>query len=336
MSWPDRFASIWKVTFAVCESVKEMTTWPVEVSAGVAKFWLLPLFGHSIAAPPEAAESLTTTKGENRLCPERLSSSTTRLVLLPEELLLEDELELLLELEELLDEELEAPDEELFEDELLELEDELELLELEDEELATPDEELLLVDELELEELLLEDELLELEELEELLLELPPVPTHAGAWKLPSWLPCTPMMLPVEVPGLGNCQVQPAQLLNWKLVPVPAVQPAELKALVTVTVSGKFSVIVQPVIGVLPVLVMAISTWKKVPCVLEGVAVQPYEVPEPPLVDEELELEELLLDELEELAPLVLEEVLLDEDELELLELEELLEEEVEVPPQPE
>jgi hypothetical protein len=68
------------------------------------------------------------------------------------------------------------------------------------------------------------------------------------------------MTLPVEVPGPGNCQVQPAQLLNWKLVPVPAVQPTELKALVTVTDSGKFSVTVQPVSGVVPVLVIAIST----------------------------------------------------------------------------
>ena len=81
-------------------------------------------------------------------------------------------------------------------------------------------------------------------------------------------------MLPVEAPGAGSCQVQPAQLLNWKLVPVPAVQPAELKALVTVTVSGKFSVIVQPVIAVVPVLVILMSTWKKVPCELDVVGVQ--------------------------------------------------------------
>jgi hypothetical protein len=132
------------------------------VSAGVAKFWFAPLFGHSIALPPEAAESLTTTKGENRLWPERLSSSTTS-ELLPPELLLDEELELLE------DEEL------LLEDELLD--EELELLE---------DEELLLEDELEL-----LDEELELLEDEELLLE-PPLPTQAGAIKLPSWLPCTP------------------------------------------------------------------------------------------------------------------------------------------------
>ena len=119
-------------------------TWPVEVSAGVAKFWFAPLFGHSIAWPPEAAASLTTVKGENRLWPERLSSSTAS-VLLPAPLL-DDELELeleevepLLELEELPLE----PDEEL-DDELLEELEELELEELLDDEL--------LDDELELEE----------------------------------------------------------------------------------------------------------------------------------------------------------------------------------------
>jgi hypothetical protein len=143
---------------------------------------------------------------------------------------------------------------------LLELDDELELVELVVEELEKPPvpEVELLEDELELElELLLLDEELEL------LLELVVVleePTQAGAIKLPSWLPCTPMMLPVEVPGFGNCQVQPAQLLNWKLVPVPGVQPAELKALVTVTDSGKFSVTVQPVSAVVPVLVILTST----------------------------------------------------------------------------
>jgi hypothetical protein len=120
----------------------------VDVSAGVLKFWFEPLFGHSMAWPPEAAASFTTTKGENRLWPDRLSSSTTSET--PPELLLEDEE--LLELEEL--------------EELL-LEDEEELLELE-----------------ELEELLLEDEeelLLEDEEL----LELPPSPTQVGAVKVP-------------------------------------------------------------------------------------------------------------------------------------------------------
>jgi hypothetical protein len=84
-------------------------------------------------------------------------------------------------------------DEELLLDELELLEDELEL------ELEELDE---LLDEEELEELLPDDELLdeeeelelELEELDELLLELP-LPTQAGAIKLPSWLPCTPKAL---------------------------------------------------------------------------------------------------------------------------------------------
>jgi hypothetical protein len=103
------------------------------VSDAVPRLWLLPLFGHSMAWPPEAAASFTTTKGENVLWPERLSSSTTRLVpplVLLEDELLDDELELLEELEELLlDEELELEDEELLLDEELDeellLEDEL-------------------------------------------------------------------------------------------------------------------------------------------------------------------------------------------------------------------
>jgi hypothetical protein len=33
----------------------------------VPLFWLLPLFGHSMAAPPEAAPSFTTAKGEKVL-----------------------------------------------------------------------------------------------------------------------------------------------------------------------------------------------------------------------------------------------------------------------------
>jgi hypothetical protein len=104
-------------------------------------------------------------------------------------------------------------DEELLLDELELLEDELEL------ELEELDE---LLDEEELEELLPDDELLdeeeelELEELDELLLELP-LPTQAGAIKLPSWLPCTPKALAAVWPGAGNCQLQ--QLVNWKLVP---------------------------------------------------------------------------------------------------------------------
>jgi hypothetical protein len=119
--------------------VKLICTWPVAVSEGVPKFWLAPLFGHSMAAPPEAAASFATTSGENRLCPDRLSSSTVNEVP-PVPPLDEDEL---LELEELEDDEL------LDEEELLEEELELEELELDE----------LLLDELELEELLLDDEL---------------------------------------------------------------------------------------------------------------------------------------------------------------------------------
>jgi hypothetical protein len=88
--------------------VNAICTWPVELSAGVARIWLAPLLGHSIAWPPEAAASLTTASGEKPPCPDRLSSSTTSAVP-PPELLLDEELleleELLLD-EELLDEEL--------------------------------------------------------------------------------------------------------------------------------------------------------------------------------------------------------------------------------------
>jgi hypothetical protein len=143
----------------------------------------------------------------------------------------------------------------------------LEVLELLDEEELLELDELLLDEELELlDELLFEDELDEL--------ELPlgaPSPMHAGAIKLPSWLPCTPTTLLAVAPGAGNCQ--PQQLVNWKLVPVPGVQPA-FHALVTVTCSGKFKVTVQPLSAVVPVLVTLRSSWKNVPPVLEGVAVQ--------------------------------------------------------------
>ena len=117
------------MTFAVAVKLKLMITCPVAVSDGVAKFWV-PLFGHSIAWPPEAAASLTTAKGAKLLWPARLSSSTANALPLapPDELeLLELEL---LELELLEDDELKPlEDDEL---ELLELdEDELEELELE-------------------------------------------------------------------------------------------------------------------------------------------------------------------------------------------------------------
>ena len=38
-----------KLTFAVADRVKVITTWPVEVLDGVTKFWFAQLFGHSIA-----------------------------------------------------------------------------------------------------------------------------------------------------------------------------------------------------------------------------------------------------------------------------------------------
>jgi hypothetical protein len=44
--------------------------------------------------------------------------------------------------------------------------------------------------------------------------------------------------------------------------------------LVIVTCSGKFSVTVQPLNAVVPLLVTLTSTWKNVPPVLDGVAVQ--------------------------------------------------------------
>jgi hypothetical protein len=65
--------------------------------------------------------------------------------------------------------------------------------------------------------------------------------------------------------------------VNWKLV--PGLAPVRLLTfhwLVTVTCSGKFSVTVQLLSAVVPVLVTDTSTWKFVPCVLEGVAVQVY------------------------------------------------------------
>jgi hypothetical protein len=136
----------------------------------------------------------------------------------------------------------------------------------------------------ELAELLLEDELEELldeelellfedefEELEELLLELA-LPTQAGAIKLPSWLPCTPKALAAVWPGAGNCQLQ--QFVNWKLVPGLVPARVAFHSAVMVTCSGKFRVTVQLPSAVVPLLVTETSTWKKVPPVFEGVAVQ--------------------------------------------------------------
>jgi hypothetical protein len=140
-----------------------------------------------------------------------------------------------------------------------------------------------------------------------------------------------------------------------------------------VTVSGKINVTVQPLNTAVPAFVTDMSTWKNVPPVFEGVAIQ-LTPPElvlvledelleelellldeelPPDEDELLEELELLLDELvelvveldevellleeldDELELLALEVELLDEleDELELLELDEL--ELLELPPSP-
>jgi hypothetical protein len=152
------------------------------------------------------------------------------------------------------------------------LAEELELLELLDdeelEELLLDDEELL-EDELELEELEELDELLD----EELPLEVPS-PTQAGAIKLPSWLPCTPKALLTVCPGAGSCQLQ--QLVNRKLLPGLVPVRVTFHWLVTVTCSGKFSVTVQPLSAVVPLFLTLTSTWKKVPPVFEGVAVQLY------------------------------------------------------------
>jgi hypothetical protein len=169
-------------------------------------------------------------------------------------------------------------------------------------------------------------------------------------------LPWKPKTLFKVWPGAGNCQL--CWFVNWNVV------PGVLAAGVRVTfhwptgvmVSGKFSVNVQLDSAVVPALATLTSTWKKLPPVLDGVAVQ---VTAPPpevelLEDEELELlfeeeleelDELLLEleELEELEDALLDELLLEldelvvpllEEELELLELEELLDDdELEEPP---
>jgi hypothetical protein len=247
-------------------------------------------------------------------------------------LLLEDELllDVLEELEELvLLEDVLEPVVEVLLDELDELE-ELELLLEEDE---------LLDDELLEEELLLDEELveLELELLDEELLELPPLlppllPTHAGAVKLPSWLPWKPNTLLAVWPGAGNCQL--CWFVNCHVVPGALSDGVRVTfhCPTGVMVSGKFSVIVQLDSAVVPVLVTLTSTWKKLPPVFDGVAVQLYDVPVPPeLLDEDdVELvDELLVDPVDPVLVLEeLDELLVDdEDELLLLE-EELLDDE--------
>jgi hypothetical protein len=155
---------------------------------------------------------------------------------------------------ELLLEELELLLEEL--EELLLEEDELEVLLLLDvdvmplELLLEELDELLLDEELELEELLLDEEV-------ELVVELVS-PVQVGAAKVPSWLPWKPNVLLAVVPGAGSCQSQ--QLVNWKVVPGLVPVRVEFHWVVTVTVSGKVSVTVQPVSAVVPELVTLTST----------------------------------------------------------------------------
>jgi len=74
-------ARIRNCTFALCERVNPIVTCPDALSDGELRYWLLPLFGHTIYCPPDAEESLCTAKGEKLLWPDKLSSSTSILVL---------------------------------------------------------------------------------------------------------------------------------------------------------------------------------------------------------------------------------------------------------------
>jgi hypothetical protein len=85
-------------------------------------------------------------------------------------------------------------------------------------------------------------------------------------------LPCTPKALVAVWPGAGSCQLQ--QLVNWKLVPGLVPLRVTFHWLVTVTDCAKFSVTVQPLSAVVPVLVTDTYTWKLPPWTLAGVAVQ--------------------------------------------------------------
>jgi hypothetical protein len=64
--------------------------------------------------------------------------------------------------------------------------------------------------------------------------------------------------------------------VNCQLVPgvLPPGVRVTFQEVPGVTCSGKFKVTVQPLKAVVPVLVTLTSTWKKLPCVLDGVAVQ--------------------------------------------------------------
>jgi hypothetical protein len=57
---------------------------------------------------------------------------------------------------------------------------------------------------------------------------------------------------------------------------VPLPERVTFQLLFTVTFSGKLTVTVQPLTCVAPLLVTVTSTWKKLPPVLDGVAVQVY------------------------------------------------------------
>jgi hypothetical protein len=75
-------------------------------------------------------------------------------------------------------------------------------------------------------------------------------------------------------PGAGSCQL--CWLVNCHVVPGALSDGVRVTFHwpTGVTVSGKFSVIVQLLNAVVPVLVTLMSTWKKLPPVLDGVAVQ--------------------------------------------------------------
>ena len=64
------------------------------------------------------------------------------------------------------------------------------------------------------------------------------------------------------------------QLVNWNEVPGLVPLRVAFHWVVIVTCSGKFSVTVQPLNDVVPLFVTLTSTWKKVPPVFEGAAVQ--------------------------------------------------------------
>ena len=65
-------------------------------------------------------------------------------------------------------------------------------------------------------------------------------------------------------------------LVNWKVVPGVLADGVRVTfhCVIGVICSGKFRVTVQLLNAVVPVLVTDTSTWKKLPPVLDGVAVQ--------------------------------------------------------------